>query len=118
MNHYKFVISEHLNHYGTLYGGNLLKWIDEVGYITAAIEYPGNRFVTVALENVEFRHRIEVGAVLKFSVKQLRLGNSSLTYEVKVYSATQGDSSNIVLFETKITFVNIDEEGVNRKIVH
>ena len=116
MEHYKFVISEHLNHYGTLYGGNLLKWIDEVGYITAAIEFPGNRFVTVALENVEFKHRIEVGAVLKFSVEQLRLGNSSLTYEVKVYSATEGAQSNVVLFETKITFVNIDQHGNKAKI--
>lgn len=117
MDHYKFVISEHLNHYGTLYGGNLLKWIDEVGYMTAAIEYPGNRFVTVALENVEFRHRIEIGAILRFSVQQLRLGNSSLTYEVKVYSATKGASSKVILFETKITFVNIDQLGNNQTIV-
>ena len=93
MNHYKFVISEHLNHYGTLYGGDLLKWIDEVGYITATVDYPGNRFVTVALENVEFKHRIEIGEVLKFSVEQLKLGNSSLTYQVKVYSATEAKKS-------------------------
>ena len=117
MDHYKFVISEHLNHYGTLYGGNLLKWIDEVGYITAAIDYPGNRFVTVALDNVEFKHRIELGAVLKFSVEQSRLGHSSLTYEVKVYSATEGAQSNTILFETNITFVNIDEYGNNIKII-
>jgi acyl-CoA hydrolase len=116
MDHYKFVISEHLNHYGTLYGGNLLKWIDEVGYITAAIEFPGNRFVTVALDNVVFKHRIELGAVLKFSVEQLRLGNTSLTYDVRVYSATEGAESKSVLFETKITFVSIDEHGNKSKI--
>jgi acyl-CoA hydrolase len=111
MDHFKFVISEHLNHYGTLYGGNLLKWIDEVGYITAAVEYPKNRFVTVALENVEFKHRIEVGAILKFSVQKQRMGNSSLTYDVKVYSAIEEAKPNTVLFETNITFVNIDEHG-------
>ena len=44
MDHYKYVISEHLNHYGTLYGGNLLKWIDEVGYITAAVDFPNQSF--------------------------------------------------------------------------
>lgn len=117
MDHYKFVISEHLNHYGTLYGGNLLKWIDEVGYITAAVDYPGNRFVTVALDNVVFKHRIEVGEVLKFSVEKERIGNTSLTYDVKVYSATEGAESNIVLFETKITFVSISEKGDKSKIV-
>ncbi len=118
MDHFKFVISEHLNHYGTLYGGNLLKWIDEVGYITAAVDFPNNRFVTVALENVEFKHRIEVGAVLKFSVEKLRMGNSSLTYEVKVYSAVDNAKANTVLFETNITFVNINEHGNKASIQH
>ncbi|MFK8028534.1 MAG: acyl-CoA thioesterase [Gammaproteobacteria bacterium] len=118
MDHYKFVISEHLNHYGTLYGGNLLKWIDEVGYMTAAVDFPNNRFVTVALENVEFKHRIEVGAVLKFSVEKLRMGDTSLTYDVKVYSAVEGAQSNTVLFETNITFVNIDEHGNKSSIQH
>ena len=118
MDHFKFVISEHLNHYGTLYGGSLLKWIDEVGYITAAIDFPNNRFVTVALENVEFKHRIEVGAVLKFSVDKLRMGNSSLTYDVKVYSAVQAAESATVLFETKITFVNVDDQGNKASIKH
>ena len=116
MDHFKFVISEHLNHYGTLYGGNLLKWIDEVGYITASVEYPNHRFVTVALDNVEFKHRIEVGAVLKFTVEKTRLGNSSVTYQVKVYSAIDTAESNVVLFETNITFVNIDENGNKAKI--
>ena len=118
MDHYKFVISEHLNHYGTLYGGNLLKWIDEVGYMTATVDYPNNRFVTVALDDVEFKHRIEVGAVLKFSVEKLRLGNSSVTYDVKVYSANDSAKSNTVLFETNITFVNIDEHGNKASIKH
>lgn len=118
MDHFKFVISEHLNHYGTLYGGNLLKWIDEVGYMTAAVDFPNNRFVTVALENVEFKHRIEVGAVLKFTVEQLRMGDTSLTYDVKVYSAIDGAQSNTVLFETNITFVNIDEHGNKTSIQH
>ena len=116
MDHYKFVISEHLNHYGTLYGGTLLKWIDEVGYITANVDYPGNRFVTIALDDVEFRHRIEVGAILRFVVEQTRLGNSSLTYQVKVYAAHDGNKTKKVLFETNITFVNIDEGGQNKTI--
>ncbi len=116
MNHYKYVISEHLNHYGTLYGGTLLKWIDEQGYITAAVDYPDHRFVTVALDNVEFKHRIEIGAVLRFSVEKTRIGNSSLTYQVKVFSAVESAESNIVLFETNITFVNVDEKGNKVKI--
>ena len=94
-----------------------MKWIDEVGYITANVDYPSNRFVTIALDNVEFRHRIEVGAILRFSVNELRLGNSSLSYDVKVYSALDGKSSDKILFETSITFVNIDEDGNKSRII-
>ena len=116
MDHYKYVISEHLNHYGTLYGGNLLKWIDEVGYITASVEYPHCRFVTVALEDVEFKNRIELGSVLIFSVERVNVGNSSVTYAVKVYSALE-KVKDTILFETNITFVNVDEKGNKAKIV-
>ncbi|MEM8843476.1 MAG: acyl-CoA thioesterase [Pseudomonadota bacterium] len=117
MDHYKYVISEHLNHYGTLYGGNLLKWIDEIGYITASIEYPDCRFVTVALKDVEFRHRIQLGAVLVFSVNNIGSGNSSVTYNVKVFSAID-KMKDTVLFETDITFVNVDENGNKVKIIY
>jgi len=29
MNQYKLALPEHLNHYGYLFGGNMLKWVDE-----------------------------------------------------------------------------------------
>ena len=116
MDHYKFVIPEHLNHYGTLYGGTLLKWVDEVGYISAAVDFPEHRFVTVALDNVVFKHRIAVGAVLKFAVECARLGDSSVTYKVTVTSAVDPAQANVILFETNITFVNLDARGNKAKI--
>lgn len=111
MNHYKLVATEHLNHHGSLHGGILLKWVDEYGYITAMQDYPGNCFVTIGLEDTEFKHRIELGAVIKISFEQLRLGNSSLTYSVKVTSADVSAELNLILFETEITYVNVDERG-------
>ena len=59
MDHYKLVLPEHINHYGHLFGGNLLNWIDEFAYITATVDFPGRRFVTVAMDNVEFRYGID-----------------------------------------------------------
>lgn len=117
MDHYKFVIPEHLNHYGSLYGGTLLKWIDEVGYITANVQYPNNRFVTISLDNVEFRHRIEVGAILRFSVEETHLGNTSVSYHVEVFDAAVAKDITKVLFETNISFVNIDSDGNKKSIL-
>ena len=55
MRNHKLVLPEHLNHYGYLFGGYLLHWVDEYGYIAANLDFPGHRFVTIALDNVAFK---------------------------------------------------------------
>ena len=115
MDHYKLVQPEFLNHEGFLFGGYLLKWVDELAYITAMLEHPEHRFVTVALDNVVFKHRITNGQILRFDIKQIKLGNTSVEYNVRVYG-TQGPAADDVLFETNITFVNVDESGSKQAI--
>ncbi len=111
MDHRKLVQPEHMNDQGSLFGGYLLKWIDEVAYITASIEHPGNRFVTIGLENVEFNHPIALGEILRFAVTETRKGNTSVTYQVEVFGEKVATNAATVLFETRITFVNLDANG-------
>ncbi len=114
MDHYKLVLPEHLNHYGNLFGGNLLKWVDEFAYISANLEFPGNQFVTIALDNVEFRHGVSNGEILKFSTVCTHVGNSSVKYNVQVLGIRHRTAA--ALFETNITFVNINSEGKKQTI--
>jgi acyl-CoA hydrolase len=111
MNHRKLVQPEHMNDQGSLFGGYLLKWIDEFAYITACIDYPGNRFVTIGLEQVEFKHPIGLGEILRFSITETRKGNSSVEYLVEVFGEKEAESENTNLFATKITFVNVQDGG-------
>jgi acyl-CoA hydrolase len=108
-----------MNSQGSLFGGYLLKWLDEFAYITAQLEFPARRFVTIAMNNVEFRHPITCGQILRFSVKRARLGTTSVEYSVRVYDdgdGDEGDDDGRVLFATKITFVNLDDAGHKRPI--
>lgn len=116
MEHYKLVLPEHLNHYGFLFGGHLLHWIDEVAYITATIEFPGREFVTIAMDNVEFKQSIQNGEVLKFTVNQSKIGNTSVHYDIKVYGQTRAKKPDTVLFETSMSFVSIDKNGSSKSI--
>ncbi len=109
MDHHKLVLPEFLNPGGSLFGGYLLKWIDEVAFITANLDFPGHRFVTIALDKVTFKHRIISGEILRFHVAQQRLGNTSVDYNVKVYGEQRSNCE--VLFETNITFVNTGPDG-------
>jgi acyl-CoA hydrolase len=116
MNHRKLVQPEFMNEQGALFGGYLLKWLDEYAYITASIEYPGNRFVTIGLDKVEFRHPIALGEILRFSVTQYRKGNTSVEYLVEVYGEKKSVAPDETLFTTKITFVNLGENGTKTPI--
>lgn len=111
MENYKLVLPEHLNHYGFLFGGNLLKWIDEVSYIAVTLDYPGCNFVTVAMDRVEFRKSIRKGTILCFETKKKRAGRTSVEYTVQVFKEKIENGDRVMAFSTNITFVAVDSEG-------
>lgn len=111
MKHYKLVLPEFMNEQGVLFGGYLLQWIDEFAYISASMDLPGNRFVTVSLDNVVFRKPIKLGYILCFDVVRTRLGTTSATYDIKVFNAKDLSPESELLFETNIVFVNVNSDG-------
>ncbi len=115
METYRLVITEDLNQYGSLFGGRLLSWVDEASFIAATREFPNCRFATIGMDKVEFHHAVTNGAIIVIRCNLYRVGNTSVTFLVEVLDDHQ-DGPNI-LFDTKVTFVNIDEEGNNVKIV-
>lgn len=116
MENHKLVLPEHLNHYGYLFGGTLLKWVDEISYIAATLDFPGCNFVTIGMDRVEFRKSVKLGSILRFDASQVRLGNSSVEYGVSVFREDIVTGTGELIFSTRITFVSIDEEGRKKKI--
>ena len=110
MENHKLVMPEHLNHYGFLFGGNLLKWVDEYAYIAAAMEYPGSNFVTIGMDKVEFRKSVRQGTILIFLVEPVSRGKTSLRYSVYVYRGDTNEYDNLI-FSNTVSFVHVDEEG-------
>ena len=118
MKHHKLVLPEFMNEQGVLFGGYLLKWIDELAYITACLDHPDARFVTIALDNVTFKKPIHTGDILCFDVSQCKRGQSSVEYMIKVYNDRAPKKiRGVLLFETKIVFVNVDLSGKPQVIV-
>ncbi|MDD4882155.1 MAG: hotdog domain-containing protein [Gallionellaceae bacterium] len=111
MESYKLVLPEHLNHYGYLFGGNMLKWTDEVSWIAASRDFPGCKFVTVAMDRVEFRKSVRQGAILRFSAQRGEMGNSSVRYHVEVFCDDIESGTEDAVFATTVTFVCLDDLG-------
>lgn len=116
MNQHKLVLPEHLNHYGYLFGGNMLKWVDEYAWIAASLDYPGCEFVTIGMDAVEFRKRVQKGAILQFEIDKSREGNTSVVYAVKVYADNIETGEEDQVFSTQVTFVCLDRIGNKRKL--
>jgi acyl-CoA hydrolase len=116
MKHYKLILPEFMNEQGALFGGYLLKWIDEFAYITASLDLPGNCFVTVNLDNVVFRKPIKTGYILCFDVARSRIGTTSVRYEIKVHNAKDPSMTDELLFETSIVFVNVNAQGTKEPV--
>ncbi len=115
MEAYKIVLPENLNHYGNLFGGHLLKWVDEYAYIAAISNCPGNNLVTIGMDEVHFLRPSYQGDILKFVIKQVKIGKS-VKYHVKVFSRNFKRNEERLTFQTNITFVNIDQDGIKMKI--
>ncbi|MBL8854753.1 MAG: acyl-CoA thioesterase [Planctomycetaceae bacterium] len=112
MQTYKLVMPGDLNHYGFLFGGNLLKWVDEVAWIAATLHYPGMHFVTVAIDNVQFKKSIRQGSILRFECLLQRQGNTSVQFKVEVFRNSPEEVENAeVVFSTIVTMVRVDDRG-------
>ena len=53
-----------------------MRWIDEIAYIRVGLDFRGRCFVTIGLDNVEFRHPIGEGQILRFHCEKKRVGNT------------------------------------------
>ena len=111
MDTYAIVRPEHLNHHGYLFGGALLKWIDEYAWLVASRDFTGCTLVTIGMDEIVFKKRIISGSILRFQIKKQKKGVSSVKYKVDVFADEQGASEEKWVFTTTITFVRLDENG-------
>jgi len=111
MDNYTIVRSEHLNHYGYLFGGTLLRWVDEFAWIFASLDFRGCTLVTVGMDRSSFKERIQSGSILRFNIQPVQLGTSSIAYSVDVYADAPRATEEKQVFSTNVTFVRIDEDG-------
>lgn len=111
MNFYTIVRPEHLNHYNYLFGGVMLRWVDEYAYVAAIHDFPSARFVTRGMDQVSFTQSVKSGAMLRFQVSREYLGNTSVRYRVVVFARDLQTKEEYHVFETVVTMVSLAADG-------
>ena len=74
----------HINHYGRLFGGQLLKWIDELAGIVA-IRHCGSTVTTAAIDNLQFQAPAYTGDMIVLRGMVTHVGRTSMEVRVDTY---------------------------------
>lgn len=99
------------NAHGTIFGGVLLSYIDQAGAVEARSHTP-HKFVTVAMDKVEFKQPVFVGDVLSFRTRLEKSGRTSMTIKVDVEAERFADPTvTIPVTEALLVYVAVDENG-------
>lgn len=99
------------NAQGTIFGGVILSYIDEAGGIEAR-KHGDKRFLTVAMKQVEFHKPVQVGDLVSFYTKTLRVGRTSVTVHVEVEAQRKEDySDRAKVTEAEVVYVAVGSDN-------
>jgi acyl-CoA hydrolase len=107
---HRIVMRRHLNDQGNLFGGQALKWMDEVAYITASRD-TGQIMVTVSIEKVRFFKPISEGSILQISGKVVSAGAVKSTVAVCIWVEDPGSRHWSTAIVGNFIFAAVDETG-------
>lgn len=113
------------NHYGTIFGGVILSYIDQAGYVEARRHADeggeagvaadpdghGRRWVTVALDRVEFKQPVHLGDIVTLYTTTTRVGTTSVTIRVEVEAERFVGGHVVPVTEAQITLVSVGADG-------
>jgi acyl-CoA thioesterase YciA len=104
----RWVRPEDLNANGTLFGGSLLRWIDEEAAIYAIIQLGNERVVTKFISEINFVSSAEQGDVVEMGLRATEFGRTSMSMRAEVRNLFTGQS---ILTIDRMVFVNLGPDG-------
>jgi len=99
----------HINHYGRLFGGQLLLWIDELAGIVA-IRHSGEIVTTAAVDHLQFQAPAYEGDLIVLQGMVTSVGRSSMEIRVDTYRESL-DGSRTMINRAYIDMVAINPQG-------
>lgn len=104
----KWVKPEDLNPNGTLFGGQLLAWIDEEAALYTIIQLENAKVVTKYISEINFMSSAKQGDIVEIGIDVIKFGKTSLTLKCEARNKMTRET---ILTVDNIIMVNLDENG-------
>ena len=104
----KWVKPEDLNPNSTLFGGQLLAWIDEEVALYTVIQLENPKVVTKYMSEINFMASAKKGDIIEIGIEVIKFGKTSLTVKSEVRNKMTRET---ILTIDKIIMVSLGPDG-------
>jgi acyl-CoA hydrolase len=105
----QMMMPEHANIHGNVHGGWIMKLVDEAGAL-ASTRHAAHRTVTVAIDQMVFRHPIHIGDLVLLNAEVTYAGRTSMEVEVDVIAENPISGEQIHTNAAYLVYVAIDDQ--------
>lgn len=100
----------HANNLGTVHGGNVMKWMDEYGAMSA-MRFSGESCVTATVEDLDFERPIPVGDTVVLQSYVYDAGRTSIRTRVTALRENPRTGEREQTSDSTFVYVAVDEAG-------
>ena len=105
----KWVKPEDLNPNGTLFGGQLLAWIDEEAALFTAMQIENTKIVTKYISEINFKSSAKQGDIIEIGMEVIKYGHTSATLKCEARNMMTRET---ILTVDNIIMVNLGNDGM------
>jgi acyl-CoA hydrolase len=106
----EMVFPDHMNHYGTLFGGDAVRLMDMVAFVTAS-RHARCPVLTASSERIDFHVPVRQGQLAEVVGRVTATGRTSLTVEVELWAEDLLTDKRELCREGSFILVAVDQHG-------
>ena len=111
----RMITPGHLNSNGNLFGGQLMKWMDEVSFI-AATRYAKQKMVTISVDNISFKKPVPAGSIVEIIARMKKNNGVKLSIYTEAIAESPFDNIKTTAATAWFLFACIDENDHPKRI--
>lgn len=98
------------NPMGSVYGGGIMKFMDEVAAVSA-VRHARTNCVTASIERMDFLEPVRIGDLLILKAAVIYTGKTSMIVGVKVEAENPVEGKRALAGKSYLTFVSLNKRG-------